>query len=78
MKISLTQEQVEEVALAWIKQQQDKPGGYKKVLAVLFTGGHFAKWSWFDALTYAASICSKAYSTDVAWIAKNLEGHNVK
>lgn len=73
MKIELTEVQVKAIACDWIKQQQDTPHGYRKVLAVLFTDLHFAKWSWFDALLFAARLCAKAYHTDMSYIRDNLK-----
>lgn len=72
-QVDFYEDQVEQIALSWIKKQQDKQKGYEKVLDTLFMGAHFAKWSWFDALQYAISKCSKYYCTKVAWIVDNID-----
>jgi len=61
MKIELTDVQERQIALAWIKAQQDKHEGYKVVLDTLLMGATFAVWSWIDALKYAVRKCGKAY-----------------
>ena len=72
MRIELTPEQQQEVALSWIKQQQEIPGGYKKVLNTLLMGAHFAAWSWVDALRYAVMECAKAYHVNQDLILRDL------
>jgi hypothetical protein len=73
MKLTLTDAQVEEIALHWIKKQQDVVDGYKPILSVLFTGGQFAKWSWFDAIQFAVTKAGRAYHTPAQWIVDHLD-----
>lgn len=73
MQIELTPDQAREVALTWIKSQQQAPDGYKKVLDVLLMGAHFAVWSWHDAISYAIKKCARAYHVDRKVILEDLK-----
>lgn len=73
MRIELTEEQEREIALDWIKKQQDVPGGYKAVVDTLLGGAHFATWPWTDAIQYAVTKCSRAYHVSVHDIIDNLD-----
>lgn len=73
MKIDLTDEQAEEIAIAWIKDQQRVADGYKKVMDTLLMGALFATWSWVDALKYATMKCAKAYACTVKQIVESLK-----
>jgi hypothetical protein len=72
-QVLLTDEQVRDLALDWIKSQQGNHMGYKLVLGALFRGAHEARWSWMDALKYAAILCCKQYAVGMTYIKENLK-----
>lgn len=73
MKIELTNEQIEETAIAWIASQQKVDKGYKQVLDTLLMSAHFADWSWLDAIKYAVKKCAKAYACTTGQIAEGVK-----
>lgn len=74
MKVTITDDEVERIALEWI-ECQSKAGakGYVPVINALFKGRHMALWSWHDALKYAVAVCAKEYAIGKSWIIKDLK-----
>lgn len=73
MNLELTEEQVEKIAIDWIKAQQQDESKAKDILDALFNGAHFAGWSWLDLITYTIRICSKQYAVPVRGIMELLK-----
>lgn len=73
MLIELTNEQVESLAIQWIKNQQQEYNGYKKVLNTLLVGAHFAKWGWHTAILHAIKVCSRNYAMTTKQIIKGIQ-----
>jgi len=70
MKIVLTPDQAKEVALDWIREQNQTEEGCKEVLATLFSGMHFSNARWDQMLWYAIKLCSSLYHVPVKEIVK--------
>ncbi len=65
MKLELTDEQQEQIALDWIRKRARESSGYKAVLTELLSNAHQSLWAWSDALDFAAKLCSKSYCCKV-------------
>ena len=68
MNIDLTEEQVERIALNWIRRTDS----YKTIIDTMFSYNCTSKWSWVDALRYAVKICGNNYCSDKKWIIEEL------
>lgn len=71
--IELTEDQRKAIALSWIVDQREEHDGYKIVLFTLFRDSIFTRWSWLDALQYAATLCTKDFSVKMQFIKENLK-----
>lgn len=61
MKIDIDHEQGRQIALAYIRENHDDEKAMKEVVLAVFSGCHFAPWSWDTLLKQAATFCSKVY-----------------
>ena len=69
MRVELSDEQVEAIAIHWIREQAD----YKTIFNALFAYGTCSdKWAWTDALSYAVKLCGKNFCSDKKRILKEL------
>lgn len=61
MKIEIETEQARQIALAYIRENHDDEAAMKGIILAVFSGCHFAPWSWDTLLKHAVVFCSKAY-----------------